>query len=144
MFLRKWKWSEKKSEIKPPWPTRSYLHGRNKCVTWPLNATFDVFCHVFFLSTSLCCSYIDVHDLRAQFLSMFRVRTDPMIADGRKKRVESNQGPFDLRTVIRKHNVRFYHFLSSFKKVWKQNKEWQYISATVEATEIGIKTATIV
>ena len=34
-------------------------------------------------------------DLRAQFLSMFRVQTDPMIADGRKKRVEFNQEPFD-------------------------------------------------
>ena len=54
----------------------------------------------FSFSTSLCCSYIDVHDLRAQFLSMFRVQTDLMIADGRKKRVELNQEPFDLRTVI--------------------------------------------
>ena len=53
----------------------------------------------FSFSTSLCCSYRDVHDLRAQFLSMFRVQTEPMIADGRKKRVELNQEPFDLRTV---------------------------------------------
>ena len=54
----------------------------------------------FSFSTSLCCSYYrDVHDLRAQFLSMFRVQTDPMIANGRKKRVELIQEPFDLGTV---------------------------------------------
>ena len=30
-------------------------------------------------------------DLRAQFQSMFCVQTDPIIVDGRKKRVELNQ-----------------------------------------------------
>ena len=52
-----------------------------KCHIWCILPCF------FFLSTSLCCSYRDVHDLRAQFLSMFRVQTNLMIADGRKKRV---------------------------------------------------------
>ena len=59
---------------------------------------------------------------------MFRVQTDPMIADGRKKRIEVNQEPFDFRTS------NIWKAVSISVIIYKKLKAELGMSATVGAT----------
>ena len=92
------------------------VRTKNGCVTSPLNATFDVFCHVFF-SLAL----LQHKDRRSMYMiyepnfsacfACKQKQTDPMIANGRKKRTQTSRVKDNKNQV----KLQLFFFLTYFE-----------------------------